>query len=626
MNRSAAPRAAAAAPDIEDGAPLLDVKQMRLERPEIGVNGTIVAGMDLQLAAGESVGIVGESGSGKSMTAKALTGLLPESIFASGHADFRGADLLGLSEREWRSIRGRKIGMVMQDPFTMLNPVIRCGQILEESSVSGTSMSRAELREESIRRLAEVGITDESVIDRYPFQLSGGMRQRVAIAAALARDPEIFIADEPSTALDVVTQREVLALIKRIQVARGMGLILITHDLRVAFATCDRIHVLYAGSLVEVGSSSDIQEEPLHPYTQGLLLSEPSVDRRVKELTAIPGSVPPAGEVRNMCAFATRCEWAGSVCRDGVPPLAVVGDGRESRCIRLSEIRSEMSGQRSKAAVPAIARSGGRSDEVLIEVSGIEKVFDGAHGPVKAVDGVSLTVRADESVGIVGESGSGKTTIARMLVGLESPTGGDITIDGISVRNWNDLRHRDRRRLRQSVQTVFQDPYSSLNPMRTIGWALEEAITTHRRRATNISQEVGELLESVGLHAAYAQRRPAGLSGGERQRVAIARALAVGPRVLICDEPVSALDMSVQAQIMNLLEEVRVRRGISSLFITHDLSIVRQASDYIYVMHRGTVAESGLTDTVLDNPSDPYTARLLGAVPREGDWLVDQEA
>lgn len=625
MNSSVAP----APPGVRAGAeePLLSVRQMRLERPELGVNGTIVAGMDLQLGAGESIGIVGESGSGKSMTAKALTGLLPESIFATGQAQFRGTDLLGLTEKEWRAIRGRKIGLVMQDPFTMLNPVIRCGEILGESIDSDTSMSRADRRREAIRRLAEVGITDESVVDRYPFQLSGGMRQRVAIAAALARDPEVLIADEPSTALDVVTQREVLALIKRIQVARGMGLILITHDLRVAFATCDRIHVLYAGSLVEVGASAQIQQEPLHPYTQGLLLSEPSVEQRVKELVAIPGSVPPAGEVVDMCAFATRCAWAKPECRDGVPPLLTVESARESRCIRLPEIRSAMAEQRDRADALAYVPSDLRSDEVLIEVSDLEKVFDGAHGEVRAVDGVSLTVRADESVGIVGESGSGKTTVARMLVGLESPTGGDITIDGISVRNWNDLSHRDRRRLRQSVQTVFQDPYSSLNPMRTIGWALEEAITTHHKRAKNISGQVADLLVSVGLHAAYAQRRPAGLSGGERQRIAIARALAVRPRVLICDEPVSALDMSVQAQIMNLLEKVRVERGISSLFITHDLSIVRQASDHIYVMHHGKVIESGPTTTVLDSPTEDYTTRLIGAVPRtEGDWLTAAKA
>lgn len=612
-------------PDAAVGTPLLNVKQLRLDRPELGSNGTIVAGMDLELAPGESIGIVGESGSGKSMTAKALTGLLPESIVASGHAEYRGTDLLDLTERQWRSFRGRKIGLVMQDPFTMLNPVIRCGRILEESIVQDGRMSRADLRAESIRRLAEVGITDESVVDRYPFQLSGGMRQRVAIAAALARDPEVLIADEPSTALDVVTQREVLALIKRIQVDRGMGLILITHDLRVAFATCDRIQVLYAGSLVEVGSSGDIQNEPLHPYTQGLLLSEPSVERRAKELVAIPGAVPPAGEVKHMCAFATRCHWAESVCSDGVPALDVVGDGRKSRCVRLPEIRPEMAQQRTTADEPAFVPADGRSDEILIEVSAVQKVFEGAHGPVNAVDGVSITVRADESVGIVGESGSGKTTIARMLVGLESPSGGDITINGISVSKWTDLSHRDRRKLRQSVQTVFQDPYSSLNPMRTVGWALEEAITTHRRRVRNISKEVDELLTSVGLPSAYSQRRPAGLSGGERQRVAIARALAVNPRVLICDEPVSALDMSVQAQIMNLLESVRVDRGISSLFITHDLSIVRQASEYIYVMHHGKVVESGSTATVLDSPSDDYTAQLLGAVPRsDGGWLATQ--
>jgi peptide/nickel transport system ATP-binding protein len=612
-----------AEPQGSSKSPLLSVSGMRIERAELGVNGTIVAGMHLELSAGESIGIVGESGSGKSMTAKALTGLLPENIRASGHAEFDGTSLLDLSEKQWRSIRGRKIGMVMQDPFTMLNPVMRCGRILEESILPDRKLSRKEMRAEAVRRLAEVGISDESVVDRYPFQLSGGMRQRVAIAGALARDPEVLIADEPSTALDVVTQREVLALIKRIQVARGMGLILITHDLRVAFATCDRIQVLYAGSLVEVGGSQEVQKEPLHPYTQGLLLSEPSADRRVKSLAAIPGSVPPASQVRHTCAFASRCRWAQHVCSESVPELRAVGDDRESRCARLLEIRGEMAALRDKSGEPVPMRKGSRSAEVLIEITDIEKVFQSGNTLVKAVDGVSATVRAHESVGIVGESGSGKTTIARMLVGLETPTRGEITIDGVSVRDWRRLSTRDRRKLRGAVQTVFQDPYSSLNPALTIGSALEEAITTHRRGAKNVRREVGELLESVGLPPGYAQRRPAGLSGGERQRVAIARALAVGPRVLICDEPVSALDMSVQAQIMNLLERVRQERGISSLFITHDLSIVRQASDHLYVMHRGKVVESGPTQSVLDRPADDYTAKLLGAVPRsDGSWLA----
>ncbi|MEV0618745.1 ABC transporter ATP-binding protein [Nonomuraea sp. NPDC050404] len=603
------------------GPPVLDIEDMRIERA--GTGDPIVTALDLRLAAGESVGIVGESGSGKSMSAKALIGLLPEGVVAKGSARFDGENLLDLSERQWRTIRGRQIGMIMQDPFTMLNPVMRCGRILEESLLAQRRLSRAERRAEAIRRLAEVGITDETVVDRYPFQLSGGMRQRVAIAAALARDPQVLIADEPSTALDVVTQREVLALIKRIQEARGMALILITHDLRVAFATCDRIQVLYAGSLVEAGRADDVRERPLHPYSQGLLLSEPPADRRVRQLVAIPGSVPSAAEVRDRCSFESRCRWARQVCRDGEPPLAVVGDDRRSRCVRLPEIEAEMAALLSKAEEREDGPAGSRSDDALIDVVNIQKVFRSGGRTVRAVDDVSISVRAGESVGIVGESGSGKTTLARMLVGLESPTGGEIVIDGIPVRRWRDLTTNERRRLRRTVQTVFQDPYSSLNPMRSVGWALKEAIVTHDRGATGVERRVGELLESVGLSPGYARRRPASLSGGERQRVAIARALAVEPRVLICDEPVSALDMSVQAQILNLLRQIRAERGISCLFITHDLSIVRQASEYLYVMHLGKVVESGPTESVLDHPRDDYTAQLLSSVPRpEEQWLT----
>ncbi|WPB87796.1 ABC transporter ATP-binding protein [Streptomyces malaysiensis] len=604
------------------GAPVLSVRRLKIGRAGLGGAGAIVSANEFDLAAGESIGIVGESGSGKSMTAKALTGLLPPGVVANGVAEYGGRNLLGFSEREWRSIRGSEICTVMQDPFTMLNPVMRCGHILQESMAPGRRLSRAERRAESVRRLAEVGITDESVVDRYPFQLSGGMRQRVAIAAALARDPKVLIADEPSTALDVVTQREVLALIKRIQQARGMSLILITHDLRVAFATCDRIHVLYAGALVEAAGAGAMQSEPLHPYTQGLLLSEPPADRRVRELVAIPGSVPSAGEVQDRCPFATRCQWVAEVCRDGVPELQAVADGHESRCVRLPEIRTEMAEIRVRAVEPAPALPDGRTGAALVEVEHIEKVFNSGSRTVRAVDDASLVVRDGESVGIVGESGSGKTTLARMLVGLETPTAGDIRIDGISVRDWRALGDQDRRKLRKTVQMVFQDPYSSLNPMRSIGWTLKEAITTHQSGPADIAGRVSDLLESVGLHREYAQRRPSALSGGERQRIAIARALAAGPRLLICDEPVSALDMSVQAQILNLLEHLRTERGISYLFITHDLSIVRQASDFLYVMNGGRVVESGPTEAVLDRPQHAYTGELLRSVPRsDGNWL-----
>jgi len=500
--------------------------------------------------------------------------------------------------------------------------VMRCGRIIEESLLKAGRRSRAERRAEVLRRLTEVGIDDESVYERYPFQLSGGMRQRVGIAAALARDPKVLIADEPSTALDVATQREVLALIKRIQGERGMGLILITHDLRVAFSVCDRIHVLYAGSLLEAAPAAAMEAEPLHPYSQGLLLSEPPADHRVRELVTIPGAVPDPHEVADQCAFAPRCRWAQEICRVAVPPLREPAPGRESACVRIEEIREDMRSLRGHAEADIHPTLPIRTAAPLVRVRDVHKEFRSGNRVVNALRGATIEVGPNESVGIVGESGSGKTTLGRMLVGLEHPTSGEITIDGVAAGDWKSLSGADRRKLRSTVQIVFQDPYSSLNPMRSIGWTIAEALTVREPGARRVDAQVVELLESVGLPPSYAQRRPVALSGGERQRVAIARALAMEPRILICDEAVSALDMSVQAQILNLLLALRAERGIGYLFITHDLSIVRQISDYLYVMAKGRVVESGPTEQVLDRPSDPYTAQLLESVPRVGgDWL-----
>ncbi len=614
-------------PALTDDAalgPVLEVSGLRIERVQQDRRSTIVTGADLALGPGETIGIVGESGSGKSMTARAIMGLLPKGLVASGQVRYRGQNLIELSERELQAKRGGEIGLILQDPFTMLNPVMTCGKIIGESLLQEPRLSRDARRDEVVRRLAEVGIRDASVADRYPFQLSGGMRQRVGIAAALARDPRVLIADEPTTALDVTTQRDVLALIKGIQAARGMSLVLITHDLRVAFAVCDRVYVLYAGSLIEVGSSAELDAEPLHPYTLGLLLSEPSAERRTSELVAIPGSVPDPDDVAGSCAFAPRCRWAAPSCTDGSPPLAEVAPGRLSACVRLPEIRAEMAILRRRGEEEDAAAPSSRSAETaLISVQDARKVFRNGRRTVTALDGVSIEVGEHESVGIVGESGSGKTTLARILVGLEQASGGHIAIDGVPATNWAKLSARDRRKLRSTVQIVFQDPYSSLNPMRGIGSILREAIALGEPTLKDRDAEVASLLRSVGLPADYAARKPVALSGGERQRVAIARVLAAQPRILICDEPVSALDMSVQAQILNLLINLRSERGLGYLFITHDLSIVRQVTERLYVMHGGRVVESGPTDEVLSSPRDPYTVTLLKSVPRpEPEWLA----
>jgi peptide/nickel transport system ATP-binding protein len=606
---------------------VLSVEGLRIDRRVSDGTQTIVSRVDLELGAGKTIGIVGESGSGKSMTARAMTGLLPRGLHATGEIRYEGQNLLSLREQQWRSVRGTEIGLILQDPFTMLNPVLRIGRIIGESLRDRRGLSRQAERAEAIRRLSEVGIHEESVVDRYPFQLSGGMRQRVAIAAALARDPRVLIADEPSTALDVTTQRDILALIKQIQAARGMSLILITHDLRVAFSTCDRIYVLYAGSVMEVGAPAGLDAEPLHPYSHGLLLSEPPMDRRVGALVAIPGAVPAPDDVAGCCAFAPRCRWAADSCREGAPALQEVAPGRFSSCLRISAIQADMASIRQLAEQEAPSLPDERPARApVVSVQEVSKVFKGKQADFSALDGVSLEVRENEGVALVGESGSGKTTLSRLVVGLEKATAGKVVIDGINATDWAKLGRDDLRKLRRTVQIVFQDPYSSLNPMRTIGWTLAEAITTYDPRARNVGAKVRDLLDSVGLAATAAQLKPMALSGGMRQRVAIARAIALHPRVLVCDEPVSALDTSVQAQILELFKALRAELGIGYLFITHDLSIVRQVSEYMYVMRRGRIVESGPTDEILDHPRDPYTIKLLDSAPRsEREWLVAEE-
>jgi peptide/nickel transport system ATP-binding protein len=478
-------------------------------------------------------------------------------------------------------------------------------------------MARDRVREETLRRLSEVGIGDPHVADRFPFQLSGGMRQRVALAAALARDPELLIADEPSTALDVTTQAEILDLLRSVQRARGMGLILITHDLRVAFTTCDRVYVLYAGALLEVGRADALEREPMHPYTLGLLLSEPSVDQRTGELAAIPGSVPAPDDVADQCTFAPRCRWAADPCRVERPRLEDIEPGRQSACIRLGEIRDEMRGLREQVLRLEIDIGHVACDERLVAIDGVVKTFELGKGrSVEALKGVSLEIEPGECVGLVGESGSGKTTLGRCLLGLETPTGGRIAIDDIDASDYGALSSDSRTRLRHTVQMIFQDPYSTLNPRHSVGRTLTEALQRSSGSTRRGGGEaVASLLDRVGLPAAYAKRKPASLSGGERQRVAIARALAVQPKLLVCDEPVSSLDVSVQAQILNLFRNLQSELEIGYLFITHDLAVVRQVADRVYVLYQGEVVESGPTDEILSQPTHWYTRRLMDSVP-----------
>ena len=445
------------------------------------------------------------------------------------------------------------------------------------------------------------------------------MRQRVAIAAALAGDPRVLIADEPSTALDVVTQRQVLDLLDGLRRTRRMTLVLITHDLRVAFAVCDRVYVFYAGVVLESGPASELARAPMHPYTQALVLSEPAADGRLATLNGIPGRLPRAGDVEGQCAFASRCSWCRDECVTSAPPLTLVAEGRWSACRLIPTIRDEVAAAHA-AGKTVVSPEPRPVPNELLRVTGIRKVFSrpakrGGIDQVVALDGVSITVGAGESVGVVGESGSGKTTLGRLIVGLEDADEGEILLAGTDATRRDALADAEMTALRHSAQFVFQDPYSSLNPMRTVGSILSQAVRFGGYDGDN-ERTLEQLLSDVGLPVDYVKRKPAALSGGERQRVAIARALAVNPRLLVCDEPVSALDVSVQAQLLELFRRLHVEHDVAYLFITHDLGVVRQIADRIYVLYRGKVVESGPTEQVLSAPTHPYTGRLVAAIPR----------
>lgn len=560
----------------------LEVRNLTVTSP----SGVIVSHVDLALATAQTVALVGESGSGKSMTAKAITGLLPRGVSASG--------VLRLGDHEvsltdgpaaLEPLRGRRISLLLQNPFTSLSPVHRCGQQIAAALAPNLRSSPEEVR----RRLDEVDLPAR-VARQYPFELSGGMRQRVALAAALASDPQVLIGDEPTTALDVTTQREVLDLLDRLRRERSMSLLLITHDLGVARERADRIVVMYAGRLVEEGGGAEVFATPRHPYSAGLRNSDPPLRHRVHRLPAIPGSVPRAWEVSVGCVFAPRCQHADEVCRLDTPGLD--GDDRRVACFHpLSPDGSKV--EAPPSAAPSVTIT---ATTPLLEVRSISKRFT-LEQPA-ALDDVSITIGAGEAVGIVGESGSGKTTLARCLVGLERADAGSI--------EWRHAGPSARR-----AQVVFQDPHSALNPSLTVGAALAEALRVGGRNAS----EVTELLAMVGLPAEYARRRPAALSGGEQQRVAIARAVAPRPALLICDEPVSSLDVSVQAQILNLMNDLIEQLGLAVLFITHDLAVVRQVVSRVYVMHNGRVVEEGAMDALINQPQHAYTRQLFASVP-----------
>lgn len=605
--------------------PLLRVEHLRIST---ATGRLLVDGVSFDVEPGESVAIVGESGSGKSLTMRAVAGLLPSGLHTEGSIVFGGAETLGASETELARVRGHGVSLLMQDPFTMLNPMITAAAHIEEGLPKEVRADAKRLREEVRRRMEEVGLDSETVGRRYPFQLSGGMRQRLAMAAALTKDPKLLIADEPTTALDASTQAEILDMLKRLQRSRGMAIVFVTHDLGVAFTIGSRVVVMYAGSVLEQGPSERLTVRPAHPYTHGLLGSQVPMGHRSEHLSSIPGSVPQASEVVSRCAFAARCPWSTVACTSGKPGLVPRGTAHESACVRFEEIEGELrflqdpagqggdgaaSGRRSSGDTDAKSSS---QEPPLLEVTSLTKTYyrgsrrnRQAHA---ALTGVSFEVYPGEAVGLIGESGSGKTTIARCMLGLAEPDSGEIRLGSLDLSDYTRLRLREQRETARLIQIVFQDPYSSLNPSRSIGAALREAVQV--RGDGDPKTEAGALLELVGLPTSYLELRPAQLSGGERQRVAIARAMALRPRLLVCDEPVASLDVSVQAEILKVLREVSEREGTATLFITHDLAVARQMTERLIVLYQGEIVEQGATDQVLDEPTHDYTKRLISAV------------
>ena len=569
----------------------------------------VVHNVSFSLRAGEALGIVGESGSGKTQTMMAVLRLLARGgKVASGSVMLDGRDLLVLTAEEMRQVRGRDIALVSQDALSALNPSMTIGTQMAEPLIFNEGMSEKAALDRCADLLGQVGIPGAKTrLDAYPHQLSGGMRQRVLIAMAICCRPKLLIADEPTTALDVTIQAQILRLLDRLRRELDMALVLISHDLGVVAGVADRVAIMYAGGIVETAPAEELFARPVHPYTSALLAAKPRLDRPADTaLRPIPGLPPDPAHPVGGCAFHPRCDHRNARCADDMPPFEPVGlSGHMAACWRAAE-RLAVVGATAKVA----ARSEATPEQIVVEDlyvrypvrSGVLRRVKGA---IRAVDGVSLAIPKGQTVALVGESGSGKTTTGRALLGLAPLSAGKVTYFGRDLLDI--LREKGLSRL---GQMVFQDPYGSLNPRMTVGTALAEVLSVHRRNG-----RVEDLLDSVGLRSEIARRHPHQLSGGQRQRVAIARALAIEPDFVVCDEVVSALDVSIQGQVVNLLMELQRARGLTYLFISHDLAMVRHIAHKVVVMYGGKVMEQGSRDDLFSAPRHPYTHALLAAVP-----------
>ena len=587
-----------------------------------------IDGLSLSIKRGETFALVGESGCGKSMTALALMRLLPDSgRITQGDFTLEGQDVFALPESEMRTVRGGKVGMIFQEPGTSLNPVMRVGEQIVEAIEAHTPLRGKHARAKAIEWLEKVGIPEpEQRIDDYPFRLSGGQKQRVMIALTLACEPDFLVADEPTTALDVTIQAQILDLLKSLQKQEGMGLLLITHDLAVVSGMAHHVALMYAGQIVEVASRAEFFAEPKHPYARLLMRALPDMAKRGEKLAAIRGTVPAMTQAFAGCRFAPRCDQVFDACHGTQPALLELGS-RSVRCLLHAEGQPAPAAQ--TASVPAEARDAPRKepDQVipLLEVRNLSVKFPIRKGLLQrsraaftAVDGVSFNIRAGQTLALVGESGCGKTTTGKAIVQLLR---GQALLEGEVKFNGHDLfalQGRELRKARRSVQIIFQDPFASLNPrMRVLEIlgegqaALLPGLSARTRRAN-----IDKLIDQVGLRKDSLERYPHEFSGGQRQRIAIARALAVKPDLIVCDEPTSALDVSVQAQILNLLRDLQAELGVSYLFITHNIGVVEYIADHVAVMQGGRIGESGVADAVLRFPRSAYTKSLLAAVPR----------
>jgi peptide/nickel transport system ATP-binding protein len=610
-----APTVRAAVPPTPD--PVATAGDLRVTFRRSGCDVAALRGVSLAVAPGEILGLVGESGSGKSVLGFTLLGLLPKQAKVDGTVRVAGADMVKGDAKALRKVRRLDLGAVFQDPMTSLNPTMRVGQQVTEAAGSP---------EEALRLLTAVGIPDPKRRMRaFPHELSGGLRQRVMIAMAVAGDPELIIADEPTTALDVTVQAQVLRLLRRLRDEIGCSIVLITHDLGVAAQISDRIAVLYAGRIVEIGPAADVLGTPAHPYTHGLLRSRLTLDTaRDRKLASLVGSVPSPTAPLPGCAFVPRCALSTDDCTQSPPePIAVAPD-RVSACIRpLDDVAGELGIAETNTAEPfaAVDREGdGRPPSVVC--TNVTKTFTVArrwldrssdnHGRLHALRGVSLRVSHGESVALVGESGSGKSTLLRVIAGLENPSSGSVDLED------------DRR-----PQMVFQDAGASLTPWLSVGELIAERLRGKSMPRAQRRDAVVDVLERVGLPADLAKSRAGQLSGGQRQRVSLARATVVPPSLLLCDEPTSALDVSLAASVLNLIGDLRRSLDMSVVFVTHDLSVARVVADRIAVMYLGRIVEIGPAERVIGDPAHPYTQALVDSIPdlgRESRVLAGEPA